>query len=100
MSTRPEKPIQAILAGQNRFLSPIFAQLQQLEQLNNLLQDFLESELKPHSRVANLRDGCLVIQVDNSAWATRLRYALPHLLQQFRTVGNMPALRSIKCILA
>ncbi|CAN5214667.1 hypothetical protein BH10PSE19_BH10PSE19_22510 [soil metagenome] len=100
MTTKPEKSIQTILAGQNSFLEPIFQQLQQINTLDALLQSFLDAELRPYCRVANLRDGCLVIQAENSAWATRLRYALPQLLQQFRTEGNLPALRSIKCILS
>ena len=38
-------------------------------------------EVREHCRLAGVRDGNVVLLVDSSAWATRLRYALPELTE-------------------
>lgn len=48
----------------------------------------LAPEIGRHCRVANLRAGMLVIQVDSPAWATRLRYQGPALVRQLQRRGH------------
>jgi hypothetical protein len=95
MFTPPEKLVQEILDQQTGLLPGIREKLTQLTQLNQIWQTQLEAQLAQHSRVANFRDHCLVIEVDSAAWVLHLRYALPDLLQQLR---KFPALAELKTI--
>ena len=67
-----------------------------LNKLNALWQAENSAELVQHSRVANFRDNCLVIEVDNAAWVTRLRYLLPDLTQQLVKHSALKTLKKIE----
>lgn len=49
----------------------------QLTKLNQIWQTEISSDLAAQSRIANFREGCLIIECASAAWATRLRYLLP-----------------------
>lgn len=67
----------------------------ELKKINQLWQAEISPELGQHSRVANFREACLVIEIDSAAWATRLRYIIPDLTKKL--VKN-PLLNSLKQI--
>ena len=67
----------------------------ELKKINQLWQIEVSADLVQHSRVANFREGCLVIEVDSAAWATRLRYLIPDLNKNL--VKN-PLLNTLKHI--
>ncbi len=67
----------------------------ELNTLNEIWQTENTADLAQHSRIANFRDNCLVIEVDNAAWVTRLRYLIPDLIQQ---LVNYSALKNLKKI--
>ena len=84
------------LRQKSEVLSPILDRIDHLTKLNAFIKDYLEEPLVNYCRVANFRDGCLVIETDSAVWATQLRYLTPDLLNALRSKGNMPQLRSIK----
>jgi hypothetical protein len=88
--------VQELLDQQTGLMSGIREKLAQLTQLNQIWQTQLEAQLAQHSRVANLRDHCLVIEVDSAAWVLHLRYALPELLQQLRKFLALTELKTIE----
>lgn len=96
MKPIPEKTLDTILNQQDpqSILGFIQKKVLQLNQLNDLWQKNWP-ELAQHSRIANFREGCLVIEVDNAAWATRLRYLIPDLT---RKLVKQSALNSLKHI--
>ncbi|WP_341502935.1 DciA family protein [Gallaecimonas sp. GXIMD4217] len=55
-----------------------------LRRLNQAYAKLVGEPLASQSRVANLRQGTLVIEVASAAWLTRLRYQREELLSQFR----------------
>jgi hypothetical protein len=63
----------------NRFLSaegdfqPVMEKAREIEALSKLLQGFLPPELAPLARVANLKDGKLVILAANGPAAAKLK---------------------------
>jgi hypothetical protein len=63
---------------QGRF-AELLAQVQRLNQLNQLLRAFLPSYLHDHVTLARLDPDGWVVQTDSPAWAARLRYILPNL---------------------
>ena len=68
-------------------LGKLLARAEQLARLDALLAELLEPGLAPHVRVANVRDGCLVLVTPVAPIATRLRMLAPTLLEQFRERG-------------
>jgi hypothetical protein len=53
-----------------------------------VVQTIIEPPLRHHCRVANLRDGNLILITDSPVWATRLRYLLPGLLDNLRQTAT------------
>ncbi|HKK06091.1 MAG TPA: DciA family protein [Gammaproteobacteria bacterium] len=79
------KPLHKLLCASSDALSRVLGHAQRLSALDEKLRPLLGQPLAAHCRVANLRRGTLVIQVDSSAWAARLRYQVPGLLKTLRS---------------
>lgn len=62
-------------------LSALLRRARELSSLETLVRSWLPPALAPHVRVAALREGTLVLAVDSAAWATRLRYEIPRLVE-------------------
>ena len=75
--------------------SAIVQKAQKLLKIDQLLPTLFPEGFAKHCRVMNLRDGLLVIEVNNSAIATRLRYLENQLINQVR---QLPELQSISRI--
>ena len=67
-----------------------------LLKLDHLLRSILDHESSLHCRVGNVRDGLLILYTDSAAWATRLRYQTPALLQQLQTHKGLQGLQKIE----
>jgi hypothetical protein len=73
-------------------------QLTKITTLNNSLHQFINPTLSQHCRVVNIRKSTLVIAVDSSVWANKLRFQLPELLSELRQQGYL-SLASIDLII-
>ena len=60
------------------------------------LQAFLPPESKEHCRVAQLTANRMLIHVDNAAWATRLRFHIPKLLEHMSQIQDFAAVTDIR----
>lgn len=80
----------------NTQLMEISNRVIQLEELNNKLQTHLPSYLREHCHVGSFNNGCMVIMVNNAAWASELRYNLPELRDALRKEAGIYQLASIK----
>lgn len=69
--------------------------LAQLEQMNQCLTATLGPTLAEHCRVANLRDGSLILSTTSPAWNHKLRFASLDLLTSLRQNPNWSGLKSI-----
>lgn len=96
MTKKPEQSVHTILAKGQGPLGYVLAKVEQLRTLNQQIQTLLRPELAQHCQVANLRDGCLILQVDNAAWATQLRFEQTELLSKLRKQPALAGLASIK----
>ncbi|MCP5425389.1 MAG: DUF721 domain-containing protein [Gammaproteobacteria bacterium] len=63
----------------NKPLNDLVNKTLHLAQLNRVFRSMLPTHLQEHATLARLDEEGWVVQTDSSAWATRLRYALPEL---------------------
>ncbi|MDX1497063.1 MAG: DUF721 domain-containing protein [Salinisphaeraceae bacterium] len=59
----------------------------QLQRLQSRLQEWLPAPLHEHVQLANIREGRLILTADSNAWASKLRYLSPDLLQRLQAAG-------------
>ena len=63
---------------------PLLQRARKLQRLEQATLDLLPPDLAAHCRVVNLRNETLILAAGSAAWATRLRFAIPDLIKQFR----------------
>lgn len=68
----------------------------QLNTLDIKLKHYLPTNLQQHCRVGSFNHGCLLIVVENAAWASQLRYSVPELRDKLRGEAGVYQLSSIK----
>ncbi len=81
--------------GSTPLLATLQQKISQLRQLNQALQPLLPPPLPRWCRVANYRQGILVIETANASWLLRLRYEQMRLLSALRQHA-LPALATIE----
>lgn len=88
----------------NRCLNPRLVEIckrtVQLEDLNSKLADYLPSNLKEHCYVGSFNQGCLALVVNDSIWASELRYSIPALRDKLRKEAGIYQLTSIKVMVS
>ena len=90
------QPLKNLLASVS--LQHLVAKAQQITHANEVLHILLPSELAAHCHVMNFTtDHSLIIEVGNAAWATRIRYLAPELIQTLRQNPTFSQLTEIKC---
>lgn len=96
MSTRYPRSIAKIIeqVGSSGH-SSLSAQVRQLAAFERQVKGCLPADLAEHCQVAGLRDGCLRLATDSPAWAARLRFQAPRLVQQLTHQGAT-GLRSVQ----
>lgn len=90
------RPIRRLLETEVRSLNGLMEHARRLERLAREIRAALPHPLADHCRLANVRRGSLILQVDSAAWATRLRYQVPGLLKQFRKHASLAQVTDIK----
>ena len=81
-------------------ISPILSQIvnkvEQLAKLNRIVHQKCNPELRKHCRVANYRDGILILSTHSSAIGHLLRFEKSELLTALRSLPEWCHLKSIK----
>ncbi len=77
-------------------LRQLTAQATRLKALNQLLTECLPEGLAAHAQLAAVRDGCVVLQAENAAWAAQLRYKAPQILARLAESGDFGEIRSVR----
>jgi hypothetical protein len=91
-------PLQTLLNQDGSgHLPRLVKRAQALQALDDRLGEYLTPLLKSHCTVAALRDDILVINAHSPAWATRLRYLAPSILEFLHGRGeSLPSFRAIR----
>lgn len=77
-------------------LSQIVRKVDQLAQLNRIVHQKLDPALAKHCRVANYRDGILILTTHSSTTGHLLRFAKSELLSTLRAMPEWCHLKAIK----
>ncbi len=85
------------LFANNRF-SDIQKKATALARFNIILGDILPPESQQHCRVANYRQGSLVIETSSPSWKMRINYDRLRVISQFRQHG-LPSLTNIEVVI-
>ena len=60
------------------------------------LRALLPQELASECRIGNVRDQLLTVHINNAAWATRLRFLVPGLLQSLNRLADFTTVTEIR----
>lgn len=77
-------------------LSQFVAKVEHLNQINKIVASKLDPILASNCRVANLRDGTLILATTSPAWNHKLRFSSLDILSQLRTDPRWRGLKSIE----
>ncbi|MEJ5255042.1 MAG: DUF721 domain-containing protein [Acidimicrobiales bacterium] len=61
-------------------------------------QDIVGGRIAQHATPSALRDGALVVTVDDPAWATQLRFLEPEILSRVREAIDLPMLERLEVL--
>lgn len=92
----PTKRITQLLSSEEGRLATLSRRCIYLQQLENRVLHLLPAPLQAHCRVANYHSGQLILITTSPAWATRLRYHVPTLLNQLTAVSELQQLQEIR----
>ncbi|KAA9129732.1 DUF721 domain-containing protein [Marinihelvus fidelis] len=84
---RLARPVAELMAKPGSGLAGLLQRAEALARVDAVVRDLLPPSLAPHVRVANVRDGKLILCTPVAAIATRLRMEGPGLLEQLRDHG-------------
>lgn len=96
MAHTPFKPLFSWLQHPAGPLNGLLGRVGLLRRLTAAIRDALPPPLARHCLAANLDGDTLVLSCDSTAWAAKLRYQLPQLLQALQGRTNLPAIRQIR----
>ena len=98
MPDRNNNPAQinSILKDTHSVLGKLCQHAEYLAHLENQLCLFLDSPLNSHCNVANYLNDTLVLHSDSAAWAAKLRYNIPAILNFMQNECNLNTLKTIR----
>jgi hypothetical protein len=96
MSEQNAKSLQKELFKVSWFVG-ISQSIQAWRRLQQIFQGQLDSDLWPYCQFNHYEKGCLLLAVQSGAWAARLRYLAPDLINVLKVYPEFSELRTIKC---
>ena len=85
-----------LLKNKNSALGRLYLHVRYLTLLEKKLCLFLDSPLNTHCSVANVTNDTLVLHSDSAAWAAKLRYNIPAILNYMQNECNLTTLKTIR----
>jgi hypothetical protein len=88
--------LQTLFKGNNSILTSLCGRADYLHQMSLKLCSYLPAPLNVHCKLANITDDTVIMHADSSAWAARLRYSIPEILNIMRNQLNTINIKSIR----
>ena len=73
-----------LLLKNSPIMGKLFKKLQQLEQIKQIIPNFIPEVIKNHCKVGNLEEGVLTLVTNSPAWKHKLNFLKMDLLEQLR----------------
>ncbi|MCL5261489.1 MAG: DUF721 domain-containing protein [Gammaproteobacteria bacterium] len=90
------KTIDQFVTNKDSQLQKLILKAQETRELDRIFSNLVGKPLCEHCRVAKLKKSELIIMVENSAWATRLLYAIPDIIKNINTQPEFKEVTSIR----
>jgi hypothetical protein len=90
------KSLAKILQQRSDHLSVLLSQVRLLRQITTVIRNDLPEPLSLHCHAANIDGDTIIIGCDSSAWAAKLRYQLPHVLNRLKDHRDLPIFRQVR----
>ena len=84
------------LVDSSEQLNNLYTHAKGIYALNEKLQTHLVPSLRGHCTVANYSDETLTVNAETSAWASRLRYCVPDILNYAKHECGLTRLKSVR----
>ena len=84
------------LISSSKQLNNLYTHAKNIRTINEKLHNHLVASLASHCTVAKYSDTTLTVYADTSAWASRLRYCIPDILDYARQECGLTSLKSIR----
>lgn len=84
------------LVNSNEQLKKLYTHAKIICALNAKLHKHLAADLSSHFNVANYSDETLTVNADSSAWASKLRYCIPDILNYAKHECGLGNLRTVR----
>ncbi len=97
MAYKSNTSMSQILSAGHLRLRQIMSNCGKLLRYNAIVQQHLDSALRPHIRVASFSDNHLILYASSAAWVTRLRFQLPELKAALQQETELQDLIQIDC---
>ncbi|NNM60098.1 MAG: DUF721 domain-containing protein [Legionellales bacterium] len=81
---KTKKTLDYLQSHENNALSVLINKVGKIAELDKAVKNNLSSPLCDHCRVANLRQGRLILQADSPVWGSKLRFESSSLLSKLR----------------
>ncbi|MCK5499599.1 MAG: DUF721 domain-containing protein [Gammaproteobacteria bacterium] len=84
------------LVDSSEQLNNLYTHAKGIYALNEKLQKHLDPSLSSHCTVANYSDETLTVNAETSAWASKLRYCVPDILNYAKHECGLTKLKSVR----
>ena len=84
------------LVDSSEQLNNLYTHAKGIYALNEKLQKHLDPCLRGHCTVANYSDETLIVNAETSAWASKLRYCIPDILNYAKHECGLTTLKSVR----
>ena len=95
-SENTTKPIKLYLNNNNSTFSNLYKKALSIRELDHKLKNLIDPSLRNQFELANINAEIVVILVNNSAWATRLRYNIPVILNVLNNQLNFKNVKTVR----
>ncbi len=97
---KTKKTLEFLQSGEKNNIHTLIGKVNKIAELDRVLKAELEPPLRDHCRVANIRNGKLIIQADSPVWGSKLRFELTSLLTTLRKQSRFAGLAGIDFFVA
>lgn len=94
------KSIESLISTEPSSLQSLVKKAHRIQQLGQILEARLDPSLQGNFTLANINDGVATILANSSAWATRLRYYIPVILDELTKQIGQDRVKTVRIKIA